>query len=65
MIISVDSSVEHVVMHTVCTLELPGESADYVLKVVYMLVVKVFVSTLVLYDFIILTIFYLWKHYIT
>lgn len=32
---SVDSSVEHVVMHTVCTLELPGESSDYVLKVVY------------------------------
>ncbi|XP_063885765.1 phosphatidylinositol 4-phosphate 3-kinase C2 domain-containing subunit beta-like isoform X1 [Scylla paramamosain] len=30
---NLDSSVEHVVMHTVCTLELPGESADYVLKV--------------------------------
>ncbi|XP_063588936.1 phosphatidylinositol 4-phosphate 3-kinase C2 domain-containing subunit alpha-like [Penaeus indicus] len=30
---NLDSSVEHVVMHTVCTLELPGESADYMLKV--------------------------------
>ncbi|XP_045593845.1 phosphatidylinositol 4-phosphate 3-kinase C2 domain-containing subunit alpha isoform X2 [Procambarus clarkii] len=30
---NLDSSVEHVVMHTVCTLELPGESADYILKV--------------------------------
>nr|XP_053643697.1 LOW QUALITY PROTEIN: phosphatidylinositol 4-phosphate 3-kinase C2 domain-containing subunit beta-like [Cherax quadricarinatus] len=30
---SLDSSVEHVVMHTVCTLELPGESGDYILKV--------------------------------
>ncbi|XP_042231376.1 phosphatidylinositol 4-phosphate 3-kinase C2 domain-containing subunit alpha-like isoform X2 [Homarus americanus] len=30
---NLDSSVEHVVMHSVCTLELPGEYADYVLKV--------------------------------
>lgn len=30
---SLDSSVEHVVMHAVCTLELRGESADYILKV--------------------------------
>ncbi|KAK3877587.1 hypothetical protein Pcinc_017702 [Petrolisthes cinctipes] len=30
---NLDSSVEHVVMHTVCTLELSGESNDYILKV--------------------------------
>ncbi|XP_068208817.1 phosphatidylinositol 4-phosphate 3-kinase C2 domain-containing subunit beta isoform X2 [Palaemon carinicauda] len=30
---NLNSSVEHVVMHTVCDLELEGESADYVLKV--------------------------------
>ncbi|KAK7070689.1 Phosphatidylinositol 4-phosphate 3-kinase C2 domain-containing subunit alpha [Halocaridina rubra] len=30
---NLNSSIEHVVMHTVCTLELEGESSDYVLKV--------------------------------